>query len=110
MEATWKASVKQIAVKEECTKPGLPCTTHPHLAPCPAPGTKAPRAAACDAEDNVHRRFQGDFQSELGLSLLQPILSSLCKSIVQYQAFLSRTAEGRQLEYGECCHQVNVMI
>ena len=87
MEALWKASVKKLVFKEECTRPGLPCTLHPHLAPSRVPGKKAPRASACEAEEKVHRRFQEEFRSELGLRLLESIQISLCKHVAQFQVF-----------------------
>ena len=61
------SGIDNLAKEEECTRIGQPCTIHPGLAPSPAPGAKVPRASACSAKDNVHRRFQHEFQEKLGL-------------------------------------------
>ena len=67
-EATWRAAIDNLVGEEECTRVGQPCTIHPgHFAAQNASGAKAARASACDAKDNVHRRFQQNFQDELGL-------------------------------------------
>ena len=80
-----------------------------HLAPSRVPGKKAPRAGASEAEDKMHRCFQGEFQSEHGLRLLESIQISLCKCVAQFQVLLPRTAEGRQFRYREYCHQVYLL-
>lgn len=53
----------------ECTRAGLPCTLHPHLAP---PKAKGVRAAACDAREIVKRDFQEKFKARLGIRAFFP--------------------------------------
>ena len=71
-EAIWKASMDLQVAREPCTRLGQPCTLHPDLilrqgALCKAPGTKSPRASACEAKDIIKKRFQQDFKEKLGL-------------------------------------------
>ena len=71
-ESLWKAAVDNLVGEEECTRIGKPCSIHPALfAAQNISGAKTPRASACDAKDNVHRRFQKEFQEKTGLRLPQ---------------------------------------
>ena len=57
-EAIWNAAVDLLVAREPCTRIGHPCTLHPDLFVAnKAPGTKSPRASACDAKDNIKKIF-----------------------------------------------------
>ena len=72
-EATWNAAIDLHVSLEPCTRLGQPCTLHPYLyAAQKVPGVKSPRACACDAKENIKKRFQREFQERLGLRCFYP--------------------------------------
>ena len=72
-EAVWNAAIDLLVSKEPCTRQGKPCTLHPDLyAAHKAPGEKSPRSCACDARENIKRRFQQQFKDTLGLRCFYP--------------------------------------
>ena len=68
-EGTWKAAVDLQIPTTECSRPGKPCSLHPHLAP---PKQKGVRAAACNAKEIVTRDFQEKFKARLGIRAFYP--------------------------------------
>ena len=71
-EAIWNASIDLQVAREPSTRLGQPATLRPDLilrqgALSKAPGTKSPRASACEAKDIIKKRFQHDFNEKLGL-------------------------------------------
>ena len=70
-EAIWNAAIELVVSQEPCTKPTKPCTLHPGIYQG-VPGSKSPRASACEAKEMIKRRFQKEFQERIGVRCYFP--------------------------------------